>query len=245
MNSGEYPQMQYAPAYPHDDIVEIAPDIFMARGSMKMNALMRISRNMAIIRHDGELTLVNPLRLNEAGEAQLNALGKVKHILRLGCFHGIDDPYYMDKYSPEFWCQTGGTIYPEPKADHSITETTVLPFPNAALFCFKRTLQPESALLINIEKGILLTCDSIQHYGDYSYNNWFARVMMPFIGFPKTTLIGPFWMKLMTGKGDKLEDEFQRLLQWQFDTLLSAHGTLLETGAHAAVTAAVARAYKK
>ena len=69
--------------------------------------------------------------------------------------------------------------------------------------------------------------------------------MMPLIGFRKTTLIGPFWMKLLTGKGDSLEDEFERLLKWQFDKLLSAHGTLLESGAHAAVTAAVARAYKK
>ena len=237
--------MTYPPACPHDDVLEIAPNTYMARGSLKMNAVMRISRNMAIVRHNDGLTLVNPIRLNEAGEAQLNALGKVRHILRLGCFHGIDDPYYMDKYSPEFWCQAGGTVYPEPKIDHIITETTDLPFPNAELFCFKRTTQPECALLINTGNGILLTCDAIQHYGDYSNNNWFASVMMPLIGFRKTTLIGPFWMKLLTGKGDSLEDEFERLLKWQFDKLLSAHGTLLETGAHAAVTAAVARAYRK
>lgn len=237
--------MTYPPAYPHDAIVEIAPDIYMARGSLKMNALMRISRNMMIVRHGGELTLVNPIRLNTAGEAQLNALGKVKHILRLGSFHGIDDPYYIAEYSPEFWCQTGGTTYPNPKIDHVITEESGLPFPNAELFCFARTIQPESALLIKSDKGILLTCDAIQHYGDYSNNNWFASVMMPIIGFPRTTLIGPFWMKLMTGKDDSLRDEFERLLEWQFDKLLSAHGTLLRTGAHTAVTKAVAQAYKK
>ena len=52
-------------------------------------------------------------------------------------------------------------------------------------------------------------------------------------------------MKLLTKKGDSLEDEFERLLKWQFDKLLSAHGTLLESGAHAAVITAVAQAYKK
>lgn len=148
--------MAYPPAYPHDTIVEIAQDIFMVRGSLKMNPVMRISRNMAVVRHDGELTLVNPIRLNVGEEARLNALGKVKHVLRLGCYHGIDDPYYMDKFSPEFWCQSSGAIYPEPEIDHVITESTVLPFPNAQLFCFRRTLQPESALLINIGKGIRL-----------------------------------------------------------------------------------------
>lgn len=235
--------MSYAPAYFHDAIVEIAPDIYMVRGSLKMNPVMRISRNMVIVRHDGDLMLVNPIRLNTGEEDRLNALGQVRHILRLGCYHGIDDPYYMDKYSPEFWCQAGGTIYPEPKIDHVITEATVLPFQDAQLFCFRRTLQPESALLLNIGKGVLLTCDSIQHYGDYSNNNWFASMMMPFIGFPRTTVLGPFWMKLVTKENDSLKDEFERLLQWRFDTLLSAHGTLLETGAHAAVTAAVERAY--
>ena len=237
--------MTLTPAYPHDAIAEIAPDIFMVRGSLKMNPVMRISRNMAIVRHEGDLTLVNPIRLNAEGEAQLDTLGKIRRILRLGCYHGIDDPYYMDKYSPEFWCQSGGTIYPEPKIDHVITESTVLPFPDAQLFCFKRTLQPESALLINIGNGILLTCDSIQHYDDYSNNNWLASLMMPLIGFRRTTVLGPFWVKWMTREDDSLKDEFERLLEWQFDTLLSAHGTLLETGAHAAVSTAVARVYNK
>jgi len=42
--------MAYAPAYPHDPIEPIAEDVFMVRGSIRMNALVRITRNMAIIR---------------------------------------------------------------------------------------------------------------------------------------------------------------------------------------------------
>lgn len=70
--------MTYAPTYPHDSIGEIAEDIYMARGSLKMNAVMRISRNMAIVRHEGDLTLVNPIRLNADGEAQLKALSTLR-----------------------------------------------------------------------------------------------------------------------------------------------------------------------
>lgn len=237
--------MTYAPTYPHDSIGEIAEDIYMARGSLKMNAVMRISRNMAIVRHEGDLTLVNPIRLNADGEAQLKALGEVKHVLRLGCYHGIDDPYYIAEYGAQFWCQQGGTTYTEPNIDHVLTQATELPFPNAELFCFERTIQPESALLLKTGDGVLLTCDAVQHYGDYSNHNLPARIMMPFIGFPRTTLVGPIWMKYMTKEGDSLSDEFERLLKLQFDTLLSAHGTLLKTGAHAAVIAAVESAFKK
>ena len=237
--------MTYAPAYPHDPIEEVTTDIFMVRGSIKMNAVMRITRNMGIVRHNGELTLVNPIRLNADGEKQLSALGEIKHIVRLGCFHGIDDPYYIAQYSPEFWSQEGGTTYTEPRIDHVLTEATTLPFPNAELFCFERTKQPESALLIKSGGGVLLTCDSIQHYGDYSNNNWFARILMPRIGFPRTTIVGPIWLKFMTKEGDLLQDEFERMLKWEFHTLLSSHGTLLKADAHAAVAGAVKRAFKE
>jgi len=91
--------------------------------------------------------------------------------------------------------------------------------------------------------GLLLTCDAIQHYGDYSNNNLPARLIMPFIGFPKTTVIGPFWLKLVTPQGSTLRDEFIRLLDLDFDSLCSAHGTLLKTDAHEAVRRAVARTF--
>ena len=55
--------MSDSPVYPHDPIEEIQPDVFMVRGEIKMNALMTITRNMAIVRHEGELTLVDPIRL--------------------------------------------------------------------------------------------------------------------------------------------------------------------------------------
>ncbi len=234
----------FAPVYPHDSIEEIIPDVFMVRGTIRMNRLMRITRNMAVIRHDGELTLVNPIRLDEAGEAQLSTLGEITRILRLGPMHGIDDPYYIDRWATELWAQEESRAYPEPKPDRRISAASTLPFPDSLLFCFEGMTQKESALLIDREGGLLLTCDSIQHYGDYRHNNWFARTVMPFIGFPKTTVVGPIWLKIMTPEGASLESEFRRLLELDFRHLLSAHGSLLADSAHASVEAAVDRAFR-
>ena len=103
---------------------------------------------------------------------------------------------------------------------------------------FQGLLQSESVLLVDKGEGLLLTCDAIQHYGDYLHNTLLAKFMMPFIGFPKTTIIGPIWLKLMTPEGASLESEFTRLLELPFDGLLSAHGSFLSTGAHQAVEAA-------
>ena len=89
-----------------------------------------------------------------------------------------------------------------------------------------------------------MTCDAIQHYGDYTYSNRMARMAMPFIGFPKTTVVGPIWLKRMSPPGASLQSEFERLLELDFDALLSAHGTFLNHDAKAAVQKAVASAFE-
>ncbi len=235
--------MSHSPAYPHDPIEEISADLYMVRGSVRMNALMRITRNMAIVRHQGELSLVNPIRLDEQGERQLLALGDIKRILRLGPMHGLDDPYYVERFGAEFWAQGESETYPEPKIEQKLAADRPLPFPDAELFAFEGTKQPESALLIRRDPGILLTCDAIQHYGDYRHNTLLARLVMPRIGFPKTTVVGPIWLKIMTPKGGSLRSEFERLLTLDFDGLLSAHGSLLRSGAKDSVARAVRKAF--
>jgi hypothetical protein len=235
--------LAYAPPYPHDPIEEIGPDVFMVRGSVRMNALMRITRNMVVVRHAGELSLVNPIRLNGDAERQLRELGDVKRILRLGPLHGLDDPYYIDEFQAELWAPGESRAYPEPKADRLLTPGVELPFPDAELFCIEGSVQPESMLLLRKSGGLLLTCDAIQHYGDYRHNTLLARIVMPFIGFPRTTIVGPIWLKMMTPEGGSLESEFRRLLTLEFDSLLSAHGSLLRGGAHAGVASAVDRAF--
>ncbi|NQV70069.1 MAG: hypothetical protein HQ498_08595 [Pseudohongiella sp.] len=235
----------YAPVFPHGNVEEIADDVFMLRGSIKMNPLVRITRNMAIIRNGNELSLINPVRVSLEVEAQLKALGEVTNIIRLGAFHGIDDLYYVDKFGTRLWSQPGGTTYPKPEIDEELNASTQLPFSNAQIFEFEGTPEPECVLLLNTGKGLLLTCDAIQNYGDYSYNNLPAKILMPLIGFPRTTIIGPVWLKLMTSEGANLENHFRKLLELKFDRLLAAHGTLLETGAHEAVERAIDKAFAK
>ena len=64
--------MNGPPVYPHGPVEQIADDVFMVRGSIRMNPVVRITRNMAIVRNGSELTLVNPIRLSPAGEAELS-----------------------------------------------------------------------------------------------------------------------------------------------------------------------------
>ena len=234
---------QYATAAPHDPIEEIFPDVFLVRGSMRMVPLMQISRNMVVTRNAGRLTLVNPIRLSKHGEKSLEALGTVRHVVRLGCYHGIDDPYCVTRFDAEFWCQKGSEHYPKPPPDHLLEEGAPLPVPKATLFVFRETTLPECALLIPVGGGLLVTCDSVQHYGDWRFCSLAARLVMRLMGFSRTTLVGPLWKKYMTPQGGSIRPDFNRLLELDFEHLVSAHGALLRTNARAGVRAAVDRAY--
>ena len=239
----EFDASQYPPACPHEPLRKIGPDIFFAPGSIRMGRFMQFSRNMVIVRTGGELALINPIRLSADGEAAVEALGIVRHVVRLGVFHGVDDPYTVTRFGAEFWCQAGSDTYPEPKPDHELLEGGPLPFADAELFVFRETRKPECAVLLKRGNGLLITCDGLQHYGDYERQSLLAKLMMPFIGFPKKALVGPFWLKNLTKEGGSIQPDFDRLLNFEFDALVSAHGTPLMQGAHEAVRQAVDRAF--
>ncbi len=207
----------------------------MVRGTHRMNAFMRISRNMAIIQDGDELSVINPLRLTAQGEQELQALGKVVRVMRLGAMHGADDAYYVKRFNAEFWCQPGGTTYTQPPIDRAISADTQPPFPDAKFYCFAGAKQPESVVHVKRGAGLLLTCDAVQNYGDYRHHSLPARLLMPWIGFPRRMIIGPFWLKRMTPEQGSLREEFEKLLTLEFDGLLSAHGSFLATGAKSAL----------
>jgi hypothetical protein len=229
-------------AQPHGPIEEIIADVFAVRGSMRMAPLMRIGRNMVICREGDELTLLNPVRLSVVGEAELARLGRVSNIVRLGCFHGLDDRYYVERFGARFWCQPGSKRYPEPVPDVELTEDTELPIRDARIMTFRDARLPECAVLIGRDGGLLVTCDSVQHYGDWKRTSLVARLVMRYYGFTKSTLVGPIWLKYMSSRGGNLQADFERMLEWPFNKMISAHGALLDEGAHAAVERAVRHA---
>lgn len=238
--------MTHPDALPHDLPLAIGDNLFVVHGCVRMNAIVRFSRNMVVVRDGDDLTLIDPVRMDDAGLAALEDLGTVKHVLRLGPMHGIDDPFYVDRYQAEFWAFADGTTYTTPTPTHALSEGGDLPFPGAELFAFKHMTQTEGAILITEGPGTLVTCDGIQSYATpphRPHTNVVTNLLMPLIGFPKETLIGPVWMKALVTDREGMHNEFKRLLELDFDRLIAAHGTFLATGAHRAVQAAVGKMF--
>lgn len=80
-----------SPAWPHGPIRAFFENLFFVVGTNKVHHAgidLQTSRTMLVVREAGELTLINTVRLDPAGLRSLEALGTVKHVMRLGAFHG-------------------------------------------------------------------------------------------------------------------------------------------------------------
>ena len=225
---------------PHGDIKELGEGVYWVRGSAVMAPGVRIPRNMTIVVHDGEVTVIGAVRLSPIGEARLAELGELKHVVKIGYFHGMDDAYYLAKHGADYWTLPDGARDKDPTPTETLAGAH-LPFPDAELFAFEHTKQPEGALLVKRAGGILVTCDAVQNWPDTSGCTLPAKLVTHLIGFTKRPAqIGPPWRKRMTPDGDTLKTDFERLAGLKFDKLIGGHGSPLQSGAQKALAATVA-----
>ena len=107
------------------------------------------------------------------------------------------------------------------------------------VFLFKETIKGEAALLLERDGGLLITCDSVQHWMPSELMSPLVKLVTPMIGFQKPAQIGPPWRKTQTPPGGSLRGDFERLLELPFERLIGGHGGLLESAAHDALAMSV------
>lgn len=228
----------FPPVQPQGRLHAVFPDVHVLHGTVSMGPGVRIPRTMVVLVHEGELTVVNAVRPDEAGMAALAALGTVRHVVKIG-MHGMDDPWFVDHYGADFWALPG--VDPEgPPVTRRLVADEALPVPWLRLHSFRDTRRPEAALLADRDDGVLLTCDSVQNWSDLEGCSFLAKGVTLAMGFTKRPAnIGPPWRRIQTPEGGSLEADFRRLLELPFDSLVGGHGKPLAGGAKAALTATV------
>lgn len=228
----------FPPAPPHGEITEPFPDVFFVTGGVRMAPMMSFSRNMTIVRQGDRLVIIGSMRLSDAGLEALDELGTVTDVIRLAGFHGMDDPFYKDRYDAKVWVLEGmpymkgfdaakGTGEPYFEADVQMTVDTELPIAGASLYTFS-TKPTEAILRLPGEGGILVTGDSLQNWG--STNRYFSlagKVMMKMMGFIKPHNLGPGWLKIAKPS----VQEVRGILDLDFEHVLPVHGEPVEGGA--------------
>ena len=230
----------FAPALPHGPITEPFPDVFVVRGSFDMAPLVRIGRNMIVLRRGGELTIVNSVRLTPEGEEALEALGEVKHVVRIGAFHGVDDPWYRHRYGATYWAQDGQR---GPSPDELLSGGAHPFGEGASVFEFQDTRHPEAAVVLPAQE-LLLTCDAVQNIVKSEGASLMAKIAVPFLGLKRPSGVGKPWRKAMEDRnGPTLEADCERLLAEDWRHLISAHGPPGRDSAKQALRATLRKVY--
>lgn len=214
---------QHPQALAHGSIYQVFDNIFFVSGAMEtvlMEMDWKFSRNMTIVRDDNRLIVINSIRLNEQALAELDKLGQVTDVIRLGALHGRDDAFYVERYQAQYWAMPGV----ENEACLKINELSAeakLPISDASLFQFSTTQIPEAILCLQREGGIAIACDALQnwltpdeHFCDSSTER------MQQMGFFTPANIGPVWLQAAAPTAE----DFVRLKALPFKHALCGHG---------------------
>lgn len=239
-------QASLYPAQPHGEIQHLFDNIYLVTGSVGMKLphpqlgplTLRFSRNMTIIKQGSELTLINSVRLNEQGLAQLNALGQVKHVIRLAAFHGVDDAFYRERFGAKILSVDapyfrGSAIPPNSKdiyftPDEHLAHQQMLPIAGAKYLEIGSGKMNEGLVWLPQQGGTLVSGDSFQNWAETDeYFNWIAKLMMPRMGFIKPHNIGRAWFDIIKPDVAELKHCFDD----NVEVLLPSHGKVVFSAA--------------
>ena len=232
----------FPPALSHGNLEEVFPDVFFITGAMEtvlQDIDWKFSRNMTIVREGDRLIIINSVRLSDEGLAELDKLGRVTDVIRLGALHGRDDPFYVDRYGAEYWTMPQMSHDSGLQATRSLT-TDDLPISDASIFEFNTTQIPEGILRLDRAGGILIACDALQNW--LSPDEFFSdssRDMMTQMGFFTPANLGPVWVQ----RAEPGADDFARLKSLTFKHALCGHGAPLRDTAHEDFTATIQRVF--
>ena len=228
--------MQHFPEQlPHADIQQVFPDVYFVKGQIKFENqgnVAQFTRAMTIVRDKNRLTLVNTVRLNEAGLQALDRLGKVDNIVRTGANHGRDDAFYSDRYGVPVWA-VSGTDHSRPvTSEANLIAGETGPIEGATIMIFQTIPAPEAVICLQRNGGILISGDSLQNMtGPDDFFDEASAQFMDKAGFFRSGNIGPAWRaKLQPNVSD-----FERILALEFKHLLPSHGDPLLDNAHQVV----------
>ncbi|MFW1678168.1 hypothetical protein ACFVYJ_10350 [Pontibacter sp. JAM-7] len=234
---------QCPPALSHGSLVEVFPDVFFVSGAMEtvLQGLdWQFSRNMTVVRDGERLIIINSVRLDEQGLAELDQLGRVTDVVRLGALHGRDDPFYVQRYGAEYWALPGVDHESGLAVTRRLTSDEPLPISDASLFVFSTAQIPEAVLRLERSDGILIACDALQNWhAPDAYFSDDSRALMQQMGFFTPANLGPVWLQAASPSGE----DFTRLKSLSFRHALCGHGEPLRHSAHTDFSATFSRMF--
>jgi hypothetical protein len=184
---------------------------------------------MTVVNGGDGLVVFNAVRLDEAGQSKLDELGEVTHLVKLSDSHGIDEPFYTDRYQPTLWslpgAQLGGLTPGKTLTDEG-------PVKGGVVIDYGQTAGwRESAYWVPGGGGTLVTCDAIQNCADTEQASLGGKIMTSVMGFKGGVIVPPMWRRFQKVSGAEIRNTLNGLTELSFENLVTGHGPPVIGGA--------------
>lgn len=224
---------------PHGPLTRVADGVFTVRGTFRMGRVMTISRTMTVLDAGAGLVVLNAIRLSEFALSKLDALGRVTHLVKLSDSHGVDEPFYIDRYAPQVWALPGARLTEGATSSLLAGEGPIAG--GAVIDLSLATRWRESAYWVPLAGGTLVTCDAIQNCADTEGASVMFRLFGSVLGFKGGVIQPPMWRRLQKLPASLMGEVLGGMLPLSFENLVTGHGPPVIGGADALVRAAINR----
>ena len=215
----------YPDAVSHGALEKVTDDIYVVRGGHIMMKGMVIELTMTVIKQGSDLVIVNAMRVSPEMEAEIQKLGKIKHLVQICGGHGTYDQYYIDTFKTTFWDLPGRDEAKTPKGDKILSDGGDFPVKGAKVMKIKDVSIPEFVVWLPHGGGTLVTADFIQNGRPKEFENFMGSVFAHMVGFNNGRCSCPPLFRLGFNTGvDMYANNGPRIMALDFKNICPGHG---------------------
>ncbi|MDJ0598028.1 MAG: DUF4336 domain-containing protein [Crocosphaera sp.] len=218
--------------------------IWVAEQPLKFLGLEVGTRMTVILQSDCSLLLISPIKINFALKQQLSNLGTVKYIIAPNLFHHLYLEHSHQLYPQAKLIAPLGLETKQPSLEISLTferdvinfngELEYIPFQGFQVFIPPKIAEVNEIVFFHPNSKTLIITDSAFNF-DCNF---------PFITQFATRILGsnrslkPSWLeKIATRDKEITRQAIDKILAWDFQRVIMAHGNIVEENAKEKLTA--------
>ncbi|MEO0375526.1 MAG: DUF4336 domain-containing protein [Cyanobacteria bacterium P01_A01_bin.17] len=217
------------------NLISLADNLWTATQPLRFLGL-EVGTRMVVVRlEQGDLILISPIRLEQSDRTALDKLGTVRHLIAPNRFHHLYLQQAQSLYPDAMVWGVDGLIdkCPDLKLDDLLNqagsfseELNYFPFAGfGVLLPGGISLVKETVFLHRSSRSLILTDTAFNFDGNSS---WEIRLAAQMLGSYK--VLKPTYLEKWGSRDkDKVEASVRRVLEWDFDRVIPAHGSVVET----------------
>ncbi|PZD71934.1 hypothetical protein C1752_04417 [Acaryochloris thomasi RCC1774] len=221
------------------NLISLADNLWTATQPLRFLGL-EVGTRMVVVRlNQDDLILISPIRLEESDVAAIGALGTVRHLIAPNLFHHLFLKQAQSLFpTAKVWGVEGLVDKcPDLELDALLNqignfdeELDYFPFEGfGTILPGGASLANETVFLHRSSRSLILT-DTAFNFDEES--SWEMQLAAQALGFYKA-LRPSYLEKWGSPDKEKVEVSVRHVLEWDFDSVIPAHGNVVETGGKA------------